>query len=226
MNINTNFLNTKKGFTLAETLLTIMIIGVLMALMLRTIIRVNPDKDKILFIKAYHAVETAVSNIINDSTKYNQTYLSEEDRTSGEYDLHHDFRDAPYPEATVNYISGGTQKTKTNISRAAAVCYFMVDQLNTLGDVNCDSNTGITVGDSKVIGANFRTSNGVCFDNWYGVTAAGQVDGVIDPNCEGASSGYVVRVFKDGKITVPSTSTSNANQSKAYEWLQKQAEIK
>ena len=46
----------KNAFTLAETLLTIMIIGILVALMLRAINRVNPDKDKVLFLKAYHAI--------------------------------------------------------------------------------------------------------------------------------------------------------------------------
>ena len=39
----------KIAFTLAETLMTLVIIGVVMALMLRSISRVNPDKDKILF---------------------------------------------------------------------------------------------------------------------------------------------------------------------------------
>ena len=37
------------AFTLAEALLTITIIGVTMALMMRGINRVNPDKDKIMF---------------------------------------------------------------------------------------------------------------------------------------------------------------------------------
>ena len=70
-----NKINFKDGFTLAETLITIMIIGIMVALMLRTINRVNPDKDKLLFLKTYHAIETVVANVINDPTKYNPTYL-------------------------------------------------------------------------------------------------------------------------------------------------------
>ena len=89
----------------------------------------------------------------------------------------------------------------------------------------CNNNSGIQVDGKTVSGANFRTSNGVCFDNWHGVSNTGQLDGVIDPNCEGASNGYVIRVFRDGKITVPETVSGYANQSKAYAWLQKQAEI-
>lgn len=220
--------NFKTAFTLAETLITIMIIGILMALMLRTINRVNPDKDKILFLKSYHAAETAVTNIINDSTKYNPTYITESERNQMTADeLNHDFRDKPYPEATVNYVTAnGTQASKKNLTRQNAICYFMADQFNTIGGVNCDNNTGIKVGSDTVSGANFRTSNGVCYDNWYGVGTDGSLDGVIDPNCEGASKGYVVRVFRDGKMTVPETVAGHDNQSKAYEWLQKQAEIK
>lgn len=218
----------RTAFTLAETLITIMIIGILMALMLRTINRVNPDKDKILFLKSYHAAETGITNIINDSTKYNPTYITETERNSMTADeLNHDFRDKPYPTATVRYTTtSGTQGEKSNLTRQNAICYFLADQFNTIGGVSCDGNGGIQVNGATVAGANFRTSNGVCYDNWYGVGTNGQLDGVIDPNCEGASNGYVVRVFRDGKMTVPETVAGFANQSKAYDWLQKQAELK
>ena len=62
----------KAAFTMAETLLTLAIIGVVMALMLRAINRVNPNKNKVLFLKSYHAIETVIADIINDSTKYDQ----------------------------------------------------------------------------------------------------------------------------------------------------------
>ena len=220
--------NKLKAFTLAETLITILIIGILMAIMLRTISRVNPDKDKILFLKSYHAVESAISSIINDGTKYNQTYLSEADRTAlPASERHHDFRDDPLDDASVMYVNNsGSASTKTNLGRSESICYFLADQFNTIGGVSCDSNSGIQVDGKTVTGANFRTSNGVCFDNWHGVSNTGQLDGVIDPNCEGASNGYVIRVFRDGKITVPETVNGYDNQSKAYAWLQKQAEIK
>ena len=50
----------KKGFTLAEVLLTMVIIGVVMALLIRTVARVDPDKDKFLFLKSYHAIEEII----------------------------------------------------------------------------------------------------------------------------------------------------------------------
>ncbi len=221
-----NKINFKDGFTLAETLITIMIIGIMVALMLRTINRVNPDKDKLLFLKTYHAIETVVANVINDPTKYNPTYLTDEERNSGEYDLHHDFRDAPYTEATVNIISNGSSQEKSGLKQSNALCYFMADELNTVGSVNCENGGGISVGGSNVSGANFRLSNGVCLANWN-KNSSGTYTGIIDPNCEGMSNGYAVKVFHDGKMTVPETdSTVGENQKKAYEWMQKQTDLK
>ena len=65
------------AFTLAETLLTLTIAGVLMALMLRAINRVNPDKEKILFLKTYHTLEAIMANTMNDPTKYSPNYYSD-----------------------------------------------------------------------------------------------------------------------------------------------------
>lgn len=213
------------AFTLAETLLTIMIIGILVALMLRAINRVNPDKDKVLFLKAYHATEAAIGYIINDSTKYDPTYMTDAERDSAEsegVELNLDFRDPPYEDAVASVTNeSGEQEDKKNISQSEAICYFLADQLNTVGPVKCTSN-----GTTGIDGANFRLSNGVCFYNWSGVKSNGSIDGVIDPTCTSASDGYVIRVFKDGKVTVPETVSGYANQGKAYEWLQNQTDVK
>lgn len=215
--------NMKKAFTMAETLLTIMIIGVLMALMLRTINRVNPDKDKLLFLKSYHAAENAIANTINDASKYDPTYYTEAQRATLT-DGHLDFRYAPYPTAIVTYTtSTGAQATKSPVTLSTAVCYFMADQMNTIGAVNCENNGGIDVGEAgTVAGVNFRTSNGVCFNNWSGYSGNSHT-GKIDTDCDG--TGIDVTVFYDGKMTVP-PGTAGTDQNKAYNWLQKQAEIK
>lgn len=215
--------NMKKAFTMAETLLTIMIIGVLMALMLRTINRVNPDKDKLLFLKSYHAAENAIANVINDASKYDPTYYTEAQRATLA-DGHLDFRYAPYTTAVVTYTNAsGAMQTKSGLSQAEAVCLFMADQMNTIGAVNCASNGGINVGEAGTIaGVNFRTSNGVCFNNWSGYTGNSHT-GKIDTDCDG--TGIDVTVFYDGKMTVP-PGAAGSEQNKAYNWLQKQAEIK
>lgn len=200
-----------KAFTLSETLITLLIIGTLVVLMLRSINRVSPDANKILFIKSYHALEAAVTNIINDSSKYDSTFMTESERStaiSEGVELHQDFRDKPYKTAEVTYINNGTQNTKSELSQSEALCYFIADQFNTLGSVACPNKNKA-----------FQTSNGVC----YGVSATnnnGSTDIYISPNCDDTS--YLVQVFKDGKMTVPS---GTGNQETAYNWMQSQTEL-
>ncbi len=217
MNKKNNVLNSKRAFTMAETLLTIMIIGILVALMLRAINRINPDKDKILFLKSYHALETVVVNTINDPSKYDDAFYSDYDIANMPADekanLHLDFSYAPMPEAKVVYSdASGNSTTKTGLSSKEAVCYFMADQMNTVGGVDCGD------GDRQ----NFRTSNGVCYSNWGNVDANGEVTGIIDTDCDG--TGVSVKIFKDGKMTVPDGNDGTL-QHTAFLWLQNQAEL-
>lgn len=60
----------RKGFTLLEILLTISIIGVLAAVLLRVITAVMPDVGKAKFLKAYSTARTVISEIISDTTLY------------------------------------------------------------------------------------------------------------------------------------------------------------
>lgn len=205
-------MNKKAAFTLAETLLTLAIIGVVMALMLRAINRVNPDKNKILFLKSYHAVETVVADVINDGTKYDQNT-----------DSNSDFSSVPLSTAKASYINAGSQVTvcsqgcNKTFTQAKALCYFLADQINTIGDVNCDNSTKM----------NFRTTNGACFWGWQAVGSNGSIEAIIDPTCsDDKKAGYAVKVFKDGKMTVPQTSTLVDDQASAYAWMQDQTQIK
>ena len=59
----------KTGFTLAEALIAMAIIGVVMALLLRALNRAQPDKEKMMYSKSYHTLETVVYETINDYTK-------------------------------------------------------------------------------------------------------------------------------------------------------------
>ena len=203
-----------KAFSLAETLLTLMIIGIVATLMIRVIHRVNPNTEKILFIKSYRALETAVSNIINDPTKYDSTYLTDSERITASAQgtiLHQDFRDAPYSSAEISFINkDGYLITGKEVLQNEAVCYFVADQFNNISGVECPNNSGYS----------FKTSNGVC----YSISATnsdGETTVYISPDCVAFSSTegkHKVTIFRDGKMTVEPNST-------AYEWLQRQAEL-
>ncbi|GEM_PF-1973030 len=59
----------KKGFTLAETLITMAIIGIIMALSIPAVIQSTND-TKPLFKKAYNTVEQVVAELLNDVSLY------------------------------------------------------------------------------------------------------------------------------------------------------------
>jgi len=219
------------AFTLAEALLTISIIGITMALMLRGINRINPDKEKILFIKTYHAIEYAVANIINDHTKYNPNTYSETDleelSEEEQNDLSLNFSHRPLKNATA-IIDGKKiqtcikQQGGTCISQENALCYFLAEKLNAVGEVNCDTTH-----------TNIKTTTGVClrnlgkqFDDNLGTFYIN-----IEPQCD--NKGYEVIVFNDGKMTVPqepinekADEDTKARQEKAYNWMHSQTQVK
>lgn len=248
-----NSCNEKRAFTLAETLITITIIGVVMALMLRAINRVNPDKDKILFVKTYHALEAVIADVINDPKKYDQSFYTDEELADMDASsIHIDFRYAPYNTAKVTYIdSSGKEQTKgvdaatgtgTALTKDNAICYFIADQLNTIGPINCENNNGITINGKMEKYINMRLSNGACLSSLHGVTNDGFLNFGIVPTCsvgdisednKRSETLYTVHLYKDGKMTVPDYTACEAmnpgwcpkNQDKAFGWMQNQAEL-
>lgn len=222
------------AFTLAEALLTLTIVGVLMTLMMRSVNRVSPDKEKILFLKTYHAVEHAIFNVMNDPSRYDQNYYSDldianicaDDPTSctnnRPKDLHVDFRDTPMKDAKV-HIDGkeltscdADKPSSPCLDKTNAMCYFLADSLNRVGDLDCS-----TTDKTK---DNFKTSNGVCIRNIIGISDNASTP-IIDPLCNG--EGYAVKIFVDGKMTVPQTDDNvGTKQSKAFNWMQDQTQVK
>ena len=203
-------MNNRRAFTLAETLVTLAVIGVVMALMLRAINRVNPDKEKTLFLKSYHGIEAVIAEAINDPTYYDQSYYTDAQRAKfNANELHMDFRDDPLDNASV-VIDGAEKK---GIKKANAICYYLATGMNTIGKINCDSNP---------TNYNFKTTNGVCFSNWHGAPSGGYKDGTIKPTCDDKRT-ITVRVYRDGKISVPTT--GGTLQKEAVEWIEKQTEL-
>lgn len=215
--------NKFKAFTLAEVLLVMLILGVILSILVRTIIRVDPDKDKYMFLKSYHAVEEVVADSMNDGSKYDQNVYTKAVLEDWDGEKHFDLSNTPLETARVKYMDDGVQKTACakmttgcdkQITQANAICYYLVEHMNTVGSVNCDSDADL----------NFRTSIGVCFRGWYDSGADGNFDAVIDPSCSGKDNGYAIRVKRRGSVTVPETTTfekiqDSGNQTKAYNWI-------
>ena len=60
----------KKGFTLAETLVTLGIVGIIVAITIPGFMKIRPDKMKIQYLKAYDALEQAVKDLANNTRLY------------------------------------------------------------------------------------------------------------------------------------------------------------
>ena len=60
----------RRGFTLAELLITLGIIAVISALLAASIVKLKPDSDKATFLKQYDAVMNITNKIVNNSRLY------------------------------------------------------------------------------------------------------------------------------------------------------------
>ena len=62
----------KKGYTLAETLVTLAIIGLIAGILFPVVNRKIPNKEMLGFKKAYSSVVRVTNEMINDETLYNE----------------------------------------------------------------------------------------------------------------------------------------------------------
>lgn len=215
----------KFAFTMSEMLLTLIIIGIVAAFMLKAINRINPDRDRVMFLRSFHAIENAAAEVANDSSYYDTSSLEGADLSS-----------TPLANARVKVQVGNSTTTfcpsaspysdcQKKLTNTTAPCYFISERLNVIGGVSCDSS-------SKNDTKNFQMGNGACV---YGLAGrSGTFDFVIDPSCEGVAKGYAVTLFPSGNLTVPETSSTykdkfakkEIQQKRAYQWMKEQTDVK
>ena len=193
------------AFTLGEVLLTMSIIGVISGMMIISLNNVNPDKDKVLFLKTYHSLELAVADTIRDGTKYDQNAYADSD-----------FSTDPLP--TAEAFGGDYKASNGGLNKDNAFCMFLAEQFNIIGgSPNCGTGSETQ---------NFRASNGACFHG-LGGAISGSKNIIINPQCkDDPKVGYVVTVYKDGRLTVPETSSAVEDQAKAYKWMLEQTKMR
>ncbi len=62
--------NVKNGFTLAEVIITLSVVGVVAIVMIGVLGRVKPDEEKMMFRKAFYTVDKIVSELMYDEEIY------------------------------------------------------------------------------------------------------------------------------------------------------------
>ena len=104
-----------KGFTLAETLIVISIIGVIAILILGTLFSSAPDKNKALFKKAYSITERTVAELVNDETLY------------------------PYDPERIGFLNTDTVEipgTNETVQGDQKMCKLFASKLNIIGEAS------------------------------------------------------------------------------------------
>lgn len=177
----------KKAFTLAEVLSTLLILGVLAAILIPTIVKIKPNSSKSMFKKAYYIAERVLSEIVND-----ETYYPEEDTT------------------IPNLVNEDAVKTSLGeeVSGNEKFCLLFADKVNTTDSVDCTTTT-IASGTTDLNSGNFTTADGI---TWHlPVTPVGSETTVFtNPNATPAPAlnSYLRSIIVDINGTSEKTTAS------------------
>jgi prepilin-type N-terminal cleavage/methylation domain-containing protein len=146
----------KKGFTLAEVFIALIIVGVMTVILFPIIKQSFPDQNKVMFRKTFNTLSQAVSNL--------------------------GFDDVNYPESATGTITDtgqtvpqgfNNQLPTTTYASGTKFCTLLADQLNTIGPVVCGGSAGTGWGYFTTSdGGDWRTHEGLGTDYGYSCTDA------------------------------------------------------
>lgn len=186
----------KKGYTLAEALIAMGIIGVVSALMLPMMNKFKPDENKVLFIKTYDAISEVVSDLVSNGTDddiYPHNVVYKPGPTSSEVTI--DFSDAPLMNYSPVYVLSKGEDEKFN-NDCEKLCWALQQNMHVLNgsSASCKftlvNNVEISVGDSDYFTATIDIDGFEKGANNTGSDNADQFEIAILPN------GYIAPVSK------------------------------
>lgn len=130
----------KKGFTLAEIFITLIVVGTLTVILFPVIQRSSPDQNKVMFRKTFNTLSQTVSNLSFDDVNYPESTTGTTTDTG-----------QTVPSGFNNQVGTYTAGTK--------FCTLLADQMNTIGPVTC--NSSVSCNSVSDIWGSFTTSDGV-----------------------------------------------------------------
>ncbi len=185
-------LKNKKAFTLAEVMVTLAVFGVLAALLLPAIANVRPNKNKVMFKKAYYVAERMVFELVND-----------EDFYPSQGDL------VGFANTVMASYLGHTYDDKEKF------CELFARKVNTTDDdeIKCEAANAVPTGHGTYTTPSFITTDGVA---WYlpiseftdTETIYVDVNTDKEPNCTFDATDckdpdiFEIKVEPDGKMLV------------------------
>ncbi len=186
----------KLAFSLGEVLVTMGIIGVIASMILPVIKQTQPDKQKVLFKKAYSNIERVVTEIINDDYLYPEAL-----RPDGTAYLGLD-----------NTVAAVINDDSTTYEGANKFCRLFGLKLNTISteDITCPGTPG---GNGVFNNPSFITNEGIAYyipstDFATDATITIDTNGAKAPNCKFNAATcktpdmYEIIVSPDGGIHV------------------------
>lgn len=192
----------KKGFTIAETVITVAILGVIAAVTIPVLNKTQPNKDVVMYNKALYTIQNAVSQVAERSF---EIAASQEGYDVSEYE----------PDKFLENIP------------ARVVCREIANVLNVSGQVNCNQNGsyenpnfittdgmrfwGIGHGSNFTGKANPGDNDGEGIDMDYNLTEADKKarlkakypDATKRPTWSDKEYGLKIDVEGDGKVHAP-----------------------
>ena len=126
------YMKKNVAFTLAEMMITLLIIGIVATMMITNLMDASPDENALMYKKAFYSISEIISSLTNDSTKF--------------------------PDGENMFKAEIT--TETGITDPQEYfCTEVANGLNTLGDISCDEERD---GNTNISGDNydFKLANG------------------------------------------------------------------
>ena len=199
------------AFTLAEVMITLVVLGIMAAILMPVVKNLYPDKQMVMFRKAYYVAERMVYELVNDE----DFYPSKE----GKYGLDN--------VTAVSYMgkSFGDSDSETSDAAKSKFCGLFAEKVNVsdYDAIDCETAHAPTLDGGAASTPAFTTTDGVAwympisdFDPGDAPTTFSRsiwvdVNGDLAPNCQYNADScpkpdvFEIKVRTDGKIFVTGT---------------------